>query len=290
MDFQVNSLNENESHEEPKGTVHDWAELSNPNYAIPPLVEGVPDATSVSDDGETVEDKPFLDYQDDYTALDSTEPKPLVPTATVAWLYGYLPTVDKSLWSDLILSMARNCLAYLLEIVECAAQMMKGPMSYLVFFWMMLEVTKKATPILLEALPPICVLPGTSLLPACRSESLSTGSTISKGLRGMDFPKIFDIQKKTFDHLADQSASFGGSGLSLDLKKVEMASKDLVTLVKVSDMKSRDDIARTMTTFVRNAQSTGRGLSKFNAKMGGAMDRHASSLAISFTLTNVFSF
>lgn len=106
----------------------------------------------------------------------------------------------------------------------------------------------------------------------------------------MDFPKIFDIQKKAFDHLTDQSASLGGSGLSLDLKRVEMASKDLVTLIKVSDMKSRDDIARTMNMFVRNAQVTGRGLSKFNAKIGGAMDRHASPLTTSFTYTNAFSF
>ncbi len=263
--------------------------MSQPYYAIPGVspAEGGRYATGTIGDSDSIEDEPLLDSHQNPTALDYAKPMSLL-----SWLYSYLPTIDidKSSWFDFMSSMARNWFAYLSEIVNCAAQMMKGPITYFVFCWMLIVVTKKATPILLQALPPVCSFPGTSIFQTCRSEPLGTESALSKGLRSMDFPKIFDIQKKTFDHLADQSASLGGSGLSLDLKRVEMASKDLVTLIKVSDMKSRDDIARTMNTFVRNAQVTGRGLSKFNAKIGGAMDRHASLLTTSFTFTNVFSF
>ncbi|KAF9488990.1 hypothetical protein BDN71DRAFT_1435733 [Pleurotus eryngii] len=39
--------------------------------------------------------------------------------------------------------------------MDCATQMMKGLIIYLVFFWMMIMVTKKAMPILLKALPPL---------------------------------------------------------------------------------------------------------------------------------------
>ncbi|KAF4596576.1 hypothetical protein EYR40_007729 [Pleurotus pulmonarius] len=293
MNVESNPLDQSDSgssdFEEPKNVVHDWEELSKPYYAIPGLspAEGGPHAAGTIGDSDSIEDKPLLDSHQNPTALDYA--KPMSP---LSWLYSYLPTIDidKNSWSEFMSSMARNWFAYLSEIVDRVAQMMKGPITYLVFWWMLIVVTKKATPILLQALPPVCSLPGTSIFQTCRSEPLGTESTLSKGLRSMDFPKIFDIQKKTFDHLADQSASLGGSGLSLDLKRVEMASKDLVTLIKVSDMKSRDDIARTMNTFVRNAQVTGRGLSKFNAKIGGAMDRHASLLTTSFTYTNVFSF
>lgn len=51
-----------------------------------------------------------------------------------------------------------------------------------------------------------------------------------------------NAQSLTFEQLLDSSV--GGSGLSLDLKKAEMAISDLVVLVKFSKLSSKDVLGR----------------------------------------------
>lgn len=86
-----------------------------------------------------------------------------------------------------------------------------------------------------------------------------------------DYPKLIDVQSRTFEQLLEDIA--GGSGLSLEIKKAEMATNDLVTLVRVSDLKSRDLLANTLVGFVEEARKTARGLQKFTSKVGSAVDR-----------------
>jgi hypothetical protein len=79
------------------------------------------------------------------------------------------------------------------------------------------------------------------------------------------------VQSVTFEQLLDESA--GGSGLSLEIKKAEMATSDLVTLVRVSShFKSRDLLAEALTQFINDAKRTGRGLQKLSSKITGAVD------------------
>jgi hypothetical protein len=95
---------------------------------------------------------------------------------------------------------------------------------------------------------------------------------VSKELppRWADYPKLVDVQSSTFEQLLDESV--GGSGLALEIKKAEMATVDLNTLVRVSNLKSRDLIAETLSEFVEDAKKTGRGLQKLSSKVGGAVD------------------
>ncbi|KAF9267958.1 hypothetical protein L218DRAFT_854946, partial [Marasmius fiardii PR-910] len=69
-----------------------------------------------------------------------------------------------------------------------------------------------------------------------------------------DYTKLSNIQTTTFEELLD--ASVGGSALSIEVKKVEMASKDLLTLVRFSKLTSRELI----------------GLQRLSSKIGGAVD------------------
>jgi len=65
----------------------------------------------------------------------------------------------------------------------------------------------------------------------------------------------------------------GGSGLSLEIKKAEMATSDLIALVRVSNnLRSRDMLAESLAQFVNDAKKTGRGLQKLSSKIGGAVD------------------
>lgn len=86
-----------------------------------------------------------------------------------------------------------------------------------------------------------------------------------------DYPSLMDVQRSSFEQLLDESV--GGSELSLQVKKAEIATSDLVTLIKFSDLKSRDVMARMLQEFVSEAKLTGRGLQRLSSKIGGAVDR-----------------
>ena len=97
--------------------------------------------------------------------------------------------------------------------------------------------------------------------------------------------ELIEVQSKTFDQLLDESA--GGSALSLEVKKAEMATTDLATLVRHSNLKARDMLASSLKEFVDDARKTGRGLQKMSAKVGGAVDKWAISTLGQTTLLTV---
>ena len=82
---------------------------------------------------------------------------------------------------------------------------------------------------------------------------------------------MMEIQSKAFDQLLDESA--GGTSLSLDIKKTEMATKDLITVVKSSDLRSKLPLAEALDSFVGDSKETGRGLQMLNARINSAVDR-----------------
>jgi hypothetical protein len=85
-----------------------------------------------------------------------------------------------------------------------------------------------------------------------------------------DYPKLVNLQTETFDQLLDES--IGGRGLASEVKKAEMASGDLITLVKASDLKSKDQIVEKLSRFVGDARGAGRSLHSLGSKINGAVD------------------
>ena len=79
------------------------------------------------------------------------------------------------------------------------------------------------------------------------------------------------MQSKTFEQLLDETV--GSTSLALDIKKAEMATHDLVTVVKLSDLKSRDYLADALVAFSDDARETARGLQRLNAKISGSVDK-----------------
>lgn len=113
---------------------------------------------------------------------------------------------------------------------------------------------------------PICIIPGISSLSLCRLWKPPAPSPKSP-----DYSTLMNMQSKSFDHLLQELA--GGSGLSLQIKKAEMATSDLVTRVRLSKLNARDSIARALSKFVSQAKKTGRGLQRLTAKVGGSVDK-----------------
>jgi hypothetical protein len=58
------------------------------------------------------------------------------------------------------------------------------------------------------------------------------------------------------------------------MKNVGMAISDLATLVRISELNSRDVLAESLSEFANDARRAGRGLTRFNSKIGGAMDEY----------------
>lgn len=189
--------------------------------------------------------------------------------------------VDKDVWLNGMLDLASFGVKYIFDVVRRAVWFMKFPISVLLFVWMLAFITVKVQDTLRAAMSPVCFIPGISNLRLCQPEQLRTEGA-PKPPRRADYPAMVDMQSKSFEELLDQSVFMGGGGLSLNIKKAEIASRDLLTLIKYSDMKSKDVLLEMMDAFILDAQSAGRSLNKLNAKIGGAVDRSVRPLVYEF--------
>ncbi|KAG7089388.1 hypothetical protein E1B28_011077 [Marasmius oreades] len=174
----------------------------------------------------------------------------------------HIPTEQ---WLDETLRLGKLAFVYLTDVIGGGIYLLRKPLSFLFFLWLLAFVLGHVSHQLKNAFRPLCIIPGISSSDLCKSNTQDT-------FRGKwaDYAKLTDDQATTFEELLD--ASVGGSALSLEVKKVEMASKDLLTLVRFSKLTSRDLIAESLDRFIDDARSTGRGLQRLSSKIGGAVD------------------
>ena len=120
---------------------------------------------------------------------------------------------------------------------------------------------------------PVCSIPIVSpMIPFCRWDIFKDTPAQPAAGRPVwaDYPKLVDLQTRTFDQLLDES--IGSKGLAVEVKRAEMANNDLITLVRVSELKSKDQIAERLSKFSDDARGTGRSLHSLGAKIQGAVD------------------
>lgn len=163
-----------------------------------------------------------------------------------------------------------------LKLLLGIAHMLQTPIAVIFTLYIIFLFSSQ---FLASMLKPICSIPGASLVPIC---SLQAQPQPSQGPQDRppkwaDYPRLVDMQATTLGQLLDQTA--GGSGLALEIKKAELATHDLTTLVRVSDLTSRELLADTLVGFVGDAKKTAEDLQRLGAKVGGAVDRHVSSLS-----------
>lgn len=119
-------------------------------------------------------------------------------------------------------------------------------------------------------LSPLCHLPGIASSTFCVDRALDRG-TEAGGPKSANFLKLVELQDGFQDIL---NVNVGTNEIGMKLKQSEMATRDLVTLVRVSDLKSREVLADALVQFVDDAKKTGEGLHKLSAKIDGAVDRY----------------
>ncbi|KAJ7126825.1 hypothetical protein C8R44DRAFT_779661 [Mycena epipterygia] len=184
-------------------------------------------------------------------------PAPKPPNAKIA-----LPT-------DQVYDGSLFIARYALDVFKIAIQLLRTPLSFLVFLWMFAFILSRISHTLRTTFAPLCYIPGISSSTLCRPDGYATPGN-HQSLKWADYPTLVDVQTATIEQLLDESSS--GSALALQIKKAEMATTDLVTLVRVSELRSRDMLADHLRLFVNDARTAGRALNKLNAKVSGAVD------------------
>jgi hypothetical protein len=167
---------------------------------------------------------------------------------------------------------------YTFSILRPAIRLLRIPLSLILFLFLLSLILTRISSTLSSAFAPFCHVPGMSYTSMCRwvnaLNDMPSRDRPVDAVHWADYPALVEVQSKTFEQMLDDSVltSTTPSSLSLDLKKTEMATADLIALVRLSKLKSRDSLAETLSDFVQGARGAGRSLARLDAKMNGAMD------------------
>ena len=177
-----------------------------------------------------------------------------------------LVNFDREQMQDALAHGLAASVRYFGSVLTDAFWFLRKPLGVLAALWLLALIMAQLSSTLHAAfLAPVCKAPIISSSSLCRPSP-----TLNVPQRA-DFPRLVEIQNNNFDQLLDSTA--GGKALSLDIKNAEIATRDLVTLVKVSDLKSRELIASSLNEFIDKAKKAGRGLLRLNSKINSAVDQ-----------------
>ncbi|KAK5114006.1 hypothetical protein LTR62_003129 [Meristemomyces frigidus] len=166
--------------------------------------------------------------------------------------------------------MLRILLTYLLDIVGLAFRNLKPLLGYVLLAYVLVGalifgagfVTNSVN----NALTPICRIPGASWLnlPFCPT-------TYTAELRGpAEFDKLVQAQSQFEDVLASTNV---GASLPMDMKRSEASIRDLKHVVQYSTLPSRHEMVFEFEGFIETARQASQDLSKFNSRIGRAVDQ-----------------
>ena len=172
---------------------------------------------------------------------------------------------------DVLAHGAASSVRYFGSVFTHAFQLLKKPLGFLFFLYLLLHLLSWLVSSFRPVFEPVCWIPGIWSTPFCRPPPLVVENGTLKSPRRVDYPRLVEIQSASFEQLLD--GAIGGPALNLDIKKAEMATRDLITLVKHSKLKSRELLGQSLYAFVLDAKKAGKGLAKLTARINGAVDK-----------------
>ncbi|KAJ3765639.1 hypothetical protein FB446DRAFT_654962 [Lentinula raphanica] len=155
---------------------------------------------------------------------------------------------------------------FVFEVLRDALNLCRKPLSLIVFLWLIQVALVPLSSALVTTLSPTCGIPWIRELPFCRHRH----GLDAAFPQWADYPRFMNVQSSTFEQLLDTAV--GNSGLSLDIKKAEMAVMDLAVVVRSSTLGSRDILGETLVAFAHDARKVGRGLQRLSSKVAAAVD------------------
>ena len=157
----------------------------------------------------------------------------------------------------------------LYDVLKKAFTILKTPISYVLALCLLLGlgvISKNLlTNSMTNALTPVCRLPFASyVVPICSNTRRSGGKTAS-----VPFDDLMTVQSQ-FEEVLEVSA--GGASLPLDMKRGEASIRDLRTLVRHSQLPSRNELGLEFDGFIETARIASFDLQKFNSHVGRGVD------------------
>lgn len=120
------------------------------------------------------------------------------------------------------------------------------------------------------SLSPICRLPGAHLLSLPFCLDAKTGPDLpDSAAHPVEFDDLMDVQVKFEDVL---EKSLDGISLPLEMKRSESSVRDLRTLVRHSDLQTRDELMLEFDGFIETAGPSATALQRFNVHVGSLVD------------------
>ena len=185
---------------------------------------------------------------------------------------GPIGTPGPELGKILVTSL-KPILCYIADVLVTVLRMMKYPISVTLAILACAYALAIMSNAVRSALAPVCSIPVVSLLcPAIPPTAPPQPSNPERTPLWADFPGLVNVGSKTLESLLDETAE--GPGLALEIKKAEMATSDLATRVRVSNLDSREILADSLSEFVKDARKVSRGLTRFSSRVGGAVDKY----------------
>ncbi len=168
---------------------------------------------------------------------------------------------------------------YIAEVLGTVIRIMKFPFSMALAVLICAYTLSIMSDAVASALAPICSTPVISLLcVTSKPKEVPRPPNSDRTPKWADFPSLLNVESKTLESLLDEMVE--GPGLALEIKKAEMATSDLATLVRVSELNSREILADSLSEFVKDARKVGRGLTRFSSKVGGTVDTYVHVLFV----------
>ncbi|KAI1783109.1 hypothetical protein LXA43DRAFT_1067954 [Ganoderma leucocontextum] len=128
------------------------------------------------------------------------------------------------------------------------------------------------------SLPSPCNLPIFAHLTFC---DVATPSHAVSVMERADFPKLVKIQNIVLDDLMDQVVA--GASLTLNVKHAELTIRDLIIVVRSSNLTIKSELADTVNEFITNTRMAARGLQRLSARINSAVDRYVANPYAGFT-------
>ena len=123
-----------------------------------------------------------------------------------------------------------------------------------------------------SAFAPMCFIIILSLPCQCPATAPTHPPNPERTLLWADFPSLVKVENKTLEFLLDETLE--AFGLSLEIKKAEMAASDLVTRVRDSKLDSREILIDSLSEFEKDARKVSHDLTRFSSRVASAVDKY----------------
>lgn len=162
--------------------------------------------------------------------------------------------------------------SWLLGIVRMAFRYAQWPLAIMLAIYLSIGACLMAKDALINSisapLAPLCRIPGVSLinLPFC-SNGLWSGSRNGSTL--VEFDELMNVQDQ-FEKVLEDTAQ--GVSLPMDMKRSEASVRDLRTMVKYSELPTRNELVHEFDNYIDVVRASANDLQMFNTHVGSAVD------------------